>query len=483
MGHIRAPQILIGGYDTGVPWFEGPTTRMHWRYQRPINIESPPGSGTFVPAATAHEIVSTCAHVMFTGSDCGARVPTGWYPAFDAAHGHAPTWKQAYVLEGYSGIWHQYTDPMFARYSSTGMNDGDPCSGGDAFTSSPAFQDPDYCSILHGTHAYFLHNGAGNRIFCSSSINPNQYIMDIDPAGPWLTFAKDRYNPTKPVNLIKMRDYPQYNESELPTPDAQMIMLDDIWQDLRNAASTTAGYAQPDGNADHAVQEYSDMNTTTWASPTWLSNITSFCAGIQSVTGGIPITLNSDDPSQASDHPAGQCNGGFECEFFATGWGGAPGEMSQTDIEIWMGVTDTAVANGKIVELVSWPYWDRTAPYTTYLQGYRMGHAAYLMVCHPNTFWRFVDDGVLYPPDVGQGRALMPECLYNLGKPTGARSKPYRSDILERTFTAGKALLNMGATSYTNYPLNGSYYLPDNSGPITQYTLPAHDGIVLRSHL
>lgn len=439
-------------------WYSGPTTQLWWRYQRPTM--APPDFTTY--NATVAEIVSSCRLVITSGSDNYIYVPSAW------GYGDTTSWKEAYVMEGYNGLWLQYIDPMFASYPVQGMNDGSACSSGDAFTTMPAYLDTDYCALLHGTHANFVHNGGGDRLYDTGS--PSRYCMNPDPAGPYNDFVCSRLNPASAENTFDAWG------SAYGTPNAEMVMLDDIWMTRHQMIDSGGYFYPPDGNADGSVQEYAD-------DAAWYAACLAFVENIQAAAGSIPLSINTDDPSQASDHYAGKVNGGFQCEFFVTGWGGGAGEMAQSDIEAWMDATDVALANGKIAKLLSWPHWDRDPPYTAFMQGYRMAQAGFLMVAHPKAYWRFADDGFLYPPDVGQGTAFLPEMLWDIGEPLGPRSKPTFSDVMERTFRAGKAVLNMGANTYTNYALGSSYYLPDGSGPVTQVTLDPYSGLMLRTSL
>jgi hypothetical protein len=368
---------------------------------RPADINNPS------PAT----IVSRHALVVLSGSD----YEVGYLQQLRAA--------------GWSQPIPEYIQSPFAMGPSTALNPGGSCSSSyEGFTTSWTSRAGDFCNRVSPHEDWFLHNGAGQRLYEDNGGGDFRYAMNPASAG-W-------------------RSYVQTKVAEIAA-DYHMdgLFLDNAW----NTANTPRNRMS---NSDGTCRECgSDAQ--------WHAAELGLLQGLKSASGARPLWANTDDLSQSGY--AGPLDG-IMWEDLGTGWCDGCWE-SQASIEQHLADADAAVAAGDQVLFVG------QGDCSCSTQQMRFSHALYLMVAGPRVSYRFQNGG--------DYRSLWdyPEFSWNLGTPLGPRFKPVAT-VFERTFSNGAALANMGVSSVT-INLGGTFILPDGSSA-TSVTLGAHQGVALR---
>jgi hypothetical protein len=339
-------------------------------------------------------------------------------------------WEVGYVTLIRNAGWTrpilEYIDSPFAMGPS-GAASGSCSSGYAGWSNSWTSGLNEFCAFVHPNESWFLHNGAGRRIYRSAGTSGNFYLMNPASAG-WRGYVQGKIG----------RLWGDYHLDGL--------FLDDVW-------ATAIRPRSRETNSDGICQECG-------TDAQWHASVTGFVQAAKATAGARPVWINSDD----SAGYVASVNG-YMLENMCASWGTA--FMPQSEVlERWADI-DVNVAAGKDVILVG------QGNARTDVGRMRYSHACYLMVAGPRVSYRF--------QNAGDYRAFWdyPEFSYELGAPSGGRFSVGVSGW-RRNFTAGTAIVNISASTSQAFALGGSYLTPDGA-TVTSVTLGPRQGMALRS--
>jgi hypothetical protein len=329
---------------------------------------------------------------------------------------------------GWSGPVLEYIDLPFAMGPSSALSGGSCPAGYEGYTTTWTSGANEFCSQVNPNESWFLHNGAGQRIYRNNGDGSYLYIMNPASSG-WRSYVVAKVG----------RIASSYHMDGL--------FLDDAW-------ATATRPRSRETNSDGTCRECG-------TDAQWHAAVLGELQAIKAAGGSRPAWVNTDDTAQ-SGYPSAV--DGFMIEDLGTGWCDGCW-MGQSEIEQRLTDVDAAVAAGKQALLVG------QGDSRQSLAQMRFSHALYLMVAGSNVTYRF--------HNASDYRSFWdyPEFSWELGSPSGPRYKPSPT-VFRRDFSNGAALANMGASSVT-LNLGASYILPDGSRA-SSVTLGSHQGMALR---
>jgi hypothetical protein len=390
------------------------TTRLSWFYTRNTDI----GTMSIPTLVNRHKVI------LLSGSDAEVQAPgypsgTTWLEAIRQELGNTGRATEKIV---------QYVQGPHSMGPSTALNPGGSCPASfEGFTTSWTSRAGDFCNRVHPHESWFLHNGAGQRLYENGGSGLFWYLMNPASAG-W-------------------RNYVASKVPEIAA-DYQMdgLFVDNVWQN-------TIAPRTRETNSDGICQE---CGTDAQWQASWIG----FLDSLNAASGARPVQINTD---QETDYPLHA--DGFMVENFLASWG--TDYMPQDEvIQVWQDV-ESHVAAGKEVLLVG----QGDSP--TQLQRFRYSHAGYLMVAGPQVSYRF--------HNAADYRTLwdFPEYGWNLGAAAGPRFA-VGSSGWRRNFLNGAAIVNISASSSQTFVLGGTYLTPLGA-TVTSVTLGPRQGMALRA--
>ncbi len=369
------------------------TTRLAWFYSRALD-------GT-----TPFTIVQKHQVMILSGSDS----EVGYLSQIRSAGWTKP------ILE--------YVDEALAMGPSSAMT-GTCAAGYSGYTTSWTSTTDDFCNKVNPNESWFLHNGAGKRIFRDAGGGSYFYLMNAASAG-WRAFV-------------------QAKTASLPaTYHMDGVFLDDVWATAINARSREA-------NSDGTCQECG-------TDAQWLQAQVGMLQAVKAGAGSHPVWINSDNTTTLA-----QLVDGFMVENMGASWGTS--FMGQPEIEQRMADVEANTSAGKDTILVGQGNQADT-------ERMRFSHALYLLVSGPHVSYRF--------QNAGDYRAFWdyPEFHIDLGAPAGARFAVGAS-VWRRDFANGTAVANVSSTASQTVSLGGTYTLP-GGGTASSVTLAPDHGMTL----
>ena len=259
-----------------------PTTRLAWFYSRPLD-------GT-----TAATLVARDAVMILSGSD---------YEVGFLARVRSAGWRSP-ILE--------YIDTAYAMGPASAA-DGSCPAGFDGMTIQPAWNLNTFCNPVNPHEDWFLHNGAGKRLYSSIDSSSSYYLMN--PASPgWRAFV-----------AAQVKDALFGTNGRPPLYHMDGLFLDDVW-----------GTA----NAPRSHEDDSDGTCRECGTDAqWLSGYVGFLQAVKAAAGKRPVWINSDN-STTLTRPVD----GLMIENMGASWGTS--YMSQSEIERrWHDVDALAAAH------------------------------------------------------------------------------------------------------------------------------------------
>jgi Hypothetical glycosyl hydrolase family 15 len=282
----------------------------------------------------------------------------------------------------------------------------------------------EFCNRVHPNESWFLHNGAGRRIYRDYGGN---FLYIMNPASPgWRSYVQGKVG--RIATTYRMNG----------------LFLDDVWETANRPRSRET-------NSDGTCRECgSDAQ--------WRKANLGFIRAVKKTAGKRPVWINSDNSSgfvRAVD--------GGMIENMGASWGSS--FMSESELESRWRDIDRNVKAGKDMLLVG------QGNSRNEIERMRFAHAVYLMVAGPRVSFRF--------QNAGNYRELWdyPEYRLQMGVATGPRRRVSRS-IWRRKFTAGISVVNLSANRSQTVSLGGTYLLPDGR-PTTSVTLGPQQGLAL----
>jgi hypothetical protein len=371
------------------------TTRLAWFYSRALD------------GATPFTIVQRHQVMILSGSD----YEVGYLGQIKSAGWTKP------ILE--------YVDEAFAMGPSTALTASGSCPAGYAgFTTSWTSTPDDFCNKVNPNESWFLHNGAGKRIYRDAGGGSFFYLMNAGSAG-WRSFV-------------------QAKTASLPgSYHMDGVFLDDVWATANNARNRET-------NSDGTCQECG-------TDAQWLQAQVGMLQAVKVGAGSKPVWINSDNTTTLA-----QLVDGFMVENMGASWG--TGFMGQTEIEQRLRDVDANTAAGKDTLLVG-------QGNQADIERMRFSHAIYLLVAGPHVSYRF--------QNAGDYRAFWdyPEFHLDVGAASGARYAVGAS-VWRRDFAGGTAIANLSGSASQTVILGGTYKTPDGSS-VTSVTLAPDRGMTL----
>jgi Hypothetical glycosyl hydrolase family 15 len=383
---LAAPAALSKG--------SGPTTRLAWFYSRPTD-------GT-----TARTLVHRSQTMILSGSD----YEVGFLKQIREAGWRKP------ILE--------YVDEAFAMGPSSAMSRR--CAAGyQGYTTTWTSGLNDFCNKVSPNESWFLHNGAGQRIYRDAGGGSYFYLMN--PAAPgW-------------------RSYVQAKTASLPASyHMDGVFLDDVWATANRPRSRET-------NSDGTCRECG-------TDAQWLQAQVGMVQAIKAGAGKRPVWINSDN-STTLVKPVD----GLMIENMGASWGTS--FMSQQEIEQRWRDIDVILKAKKSVLLVG------QGDSQEDVDRMRFSDAVYLMVAGDRVSYRF--------QNAGDYRRLWdyPEYHRALGPATGNRYRVGPASW-RRNFATGTAIVNLSSDKTQVVKLGRRYVLP-SGGTITEVELPPEHGLAL----
>jgi hypothetical protein len=322
----------------------------------------------------------------------------------------------------------EYIEHQMTMGPATAQVPGGSCPASYAgFTTSWTSRPGDFCTKVHPNESWFLHNGAGQRIYRAAGTN-SWYVMNIHAPG-WRS----------------------YIASKIPEIAADFWLdaafLDDVWATAnrpRNQETNSNGVCQECGT------------DAQWHAANVLA-----LQGIKASASmmGRPVYINSDDSDVFVDQVDGHM-----IENFGPSWGTT--FITEEETLMRMDHVEANVVAGKDVYLVS------QGNSNAETARFRYGHALYLLVSGPRVSYRFHNAGIYVT------LWDFPEYQFNLGDPTGSRFL-VSPNVWRRNFTNGVAIANPDASASQTVALGGTYLTPDGA-TVTSVTLGPRQGMALR---
>ena len=284
-----------------------PTTRAAWFYSRPTD-------GT-----TPLTIAQRSQTMILSGSD---------YEVGFLGQVRSAGWTKP-ILE--------YVDEAFAMGPSSAMT-GTCASGYTGYTTTWTSGLNDFCNKVSPNESWFLHNGAGQRIYRDAGGGSYFYLMN--PAAPgWRSFV-------------------QAKTASLPASyHMDGVFLDDVWATANRPRSRET-------NSDGTCRECG-------TDAQWLQAQVGMVQAIKGGAGAQPVWINSDSTSDLVAPVDG-----FMIENMGASWGTS--FMSQAEVEQRLRDVDTNVAAGKDALLVG-------QGNQSDVERMRFSHAIYLLVAGPQS--------------------------------------------------------------------------------------------------
>jgi hypothetical protein len=371
-----------------------PTTRAAWFYSRPTD-------GT-----TPLTIAQRSQTMILSGSD---------YEVGFLGQVRSAGWTKP-ILE--------YVDEAFAMGPSSAMT-GTCASGYTGYTTTWTSGLNDFCNKVSPNESWFLHNGAGQRIYRDAGGGSYFYLMN--PAAPgW-------------------RSYVQAKTASLPASyHMDGVFLDDVWATANRPRSRET-------NSDGTCRECG-------TDAQWLQAQVGMVQAIKAGAGAQPVWINSDSTSDLVAPVDG-----FMIENMGASWGTS--FMSQAEVEQRLRDVDTNVAAGKDALLVG------QGDSQEDVDRMRFSDAVYLMVAGDRVSYRF--------QNAGDYRGLWdyPEYHRALGPATGPRYRVGPASW-RRNFATGTAIVNLSSDKTQVVKLGRRYVLP-SGGTTTEVELPPEHGLAL----
>ena len=413
-------------------WYAGLTTKVAWFFQRPLY--APDSHITSI-----HDIVGRHDFYCLSGSDTFV---ASTHPDDDDT---LTAFDQFVALGMNPDFCLQYINAPNISIPEDGCIIDPTYSG---FTTSWVSRSNDFCSRVDPNEDWFCHRG-GNRIIAEGD---GWCAMDVGNTG-FQDYCADK------VAEIHA-DYGEGGLESNGTYGFRMagLLLDNVW----------SNEGTHENNAGGPIDEYaaSPASDAAWQAG-YKVFLTKIRDAIRAVNprGQVWINPGGTDPSVYVDEVDG-----IMFETWMTNWNGWE-KRSQEEVEFEFAVVDELMAKNKGALIV--PQGNSNSDHE--LMQY--AHAGYLMVAHKSgrCFFRF-QNGVDY-------RRFwdFPEFQYDLGAPLEDRTPFPSGRGYQRKFQRGLALVNIHRTDgEANYNLQGSYYKPDGTGPISTLTLPPQSGITLR---
>jgi hypothetical protein len=318
----------------------------------------------------------------------------------------------------------EYIQGPHAMGPSTALNRGGSCPASyESFTTSWTSRAGDFCNRVHPNESWFLHNGAGQRLYEDGGDGNFWFLMNPASAG-WRNYVASKV--------------PQI------ASDYRMdgLFLDNVW-------ATTWAPRTRETNSDGTCRECgSDAE--------WRKANLGFLRAVKRARSKRPVWINSDNSSAF----VRAVDGGM-IENMGASWGSS--FMPQSEIESRWRDIDRNVAARRSMLLVG------QGDSRSEIERMRFAHAVYLMVAGPRVSFRF--------QNAGNYRELWdyPEYRLRMGMATGPRRRVSRS-VWRRKFTAGVSVVNLSENGSQRVSLGGTYMLPDGLR-VTSVTLGPHEGI------
>jgi Hypothetical glycosyl hydrolase family 15 len=335
-------------------------------------------------------------------------------------------WRNGLVTQIRNAGWTkpilEYIDMPFAMGPSAAPGS---CPQGFAgWTSTWTSGVNEFCKLVHPNESWFLHNGAGQRIYRNMGTSKN-FLMN--PASPgWRAYV-----------LAKIRRAPILFHMD-------GFFLDDVWETAirpRSREDTSDGTCRECG---------SDAQ--------WRKANLGLLRALKKAAGKRPVWINSDNSSGL----VRAVDGGM-IENMGASWGSS--FMSQSEIESrWRDIERNVKASYDML-LVG------QGDSRNEIERMRFAHAVYMMVAGPRVSFRF--------QNAGNYRELWdyPEYRLRMGAATGPRRRVARS-TWQRKFAAGISVVNLSANRSQTVSLGGTYLLPDGRRT-TSVTLGPQHGLAL----
>jgi hypothetical protein len=371
-----------------------PTTRAAWFYSRPTD-------GT-----TPLTIAQRSQTMILSGSD---------YEVGFLGQVRSAGWTKP-ILE--------YVDEAFAMGPSSAMT-GTCASGYTGYTTTWTSGLNDFCNKVSPNESWFLHNGAGQRIYRDAGGGSYFYLMN--PAAPgW-------------------RSYVQAKTASLPASyHMDGVFLDDVWATANRPRSRET-------NSDGTCRECG-------TDAQWLQAQVGMVQAIKAGAGKRPVWINSDN-STTLVKPVD----GLMIENMGASWGTS--FMGQQEIEQRWRDIDVILTAKKSVLLVG------QGDSQEDVDRMRFSDAVYLMVAGDRVSYRF--------QNAGDYRGLWdyPEYHRALGPATGPRYRVGPASW-RRNFATGTAIVNLSSDKTQVVKLGRRYVLP-SGGTTTEVELPPEHGLAL----
>ena len=372
------PLLLGGSMTSGVASPSAGTTSLAWFYMR--NTDATPVS----------TLVARHSVMILSGSD---------YEVGFLQQVRNAGWTQP-VLEYIGAPW---------AMGPSGALNGSCTAGYAGYTTTWTSDVDEFCNQVHPNESWFLHNGAGKRIYRDYGGGSSLYVMNPSSAG-WRSYVQAKVG----------RIFTTYRMDGL--------FLDDVWATAYRPRSRET-------NSDGTCRECG-------TDAQWHAAWAGMLQAIKQAAGSRPVWINSDD-SSALVGPVD----GHMIENMGASWGSS--FMPQSEIEQRWRDIDANVVAGKDVLLVG--QGNRTDT-----QRMRFSHAVYLMVAGPRVSYRFQN------ADDYRGFWDYPEFSRDLGAALGSRYQVGTS-VWRRNFSAGTAVANLSSSTSQTIELGATYTLPTGS--------------------
>ncbi len=421
-GAYRDYQVTYGSLPTTVTGGASSSSVGHWSFFATLQVSGAQDPGQQAPASTP-----TTQLAWFYNRPTDGTTPLTLVQRHQTMILSGSDYEVGFLQQVRSSGWTrpilEYVDEAFAMGPSSAMTGSCP-SGYAGYSTTWTSGDNEFCQMVNPNESWFLHNGAGQRIYRDAGGGSYFYLMNPGVAG-W-------------------RAYVQAKTASLPS-DYHMdgVFLDDVWataNDPRNREDDSDGTCLECGTDAQ-----------------WLQAQIGMLKAVKTGAGSQPVWINSDSTTDLVAPVDG-----FMVENMGASWG--TGFMPQSEVEQRWTDIDAAIAAGKNAILVGQGSQGDT-------ERMRFSHVVYLMVAGPNVSYRF--------QNAGDYRAFWdyPEFKLALGTPNGPR---YRvgSSVWRRDFSAGTAVVNLSATTSQTVSLGASYALP-GGGTATSVTLAPNHGLAL----